>query len=420
MNTSLRWASIRRRPALLAALLLALPLAAVGQTAPAASASSASTDMGGMDMGAMPGMPMPAAPASRAAPAAAAPVRKKPRRKPAPPPSKDMQGMHHGGMVMPMPASSASPAGAAPASGSMQDMGNMPGMDHGAMPAAAQPAAAPAPSDMQGMPGMGDMPGMDHGAAKGPTEAGMAGMSMGPMQGGNAPANARSPDYSDGVGYGSMQGMDMADNKPLGMLLIDQLETFHGRDGSGQRWDAEAWYGNDSNKLWARTEGDRTPSRIEEGTLEAFWNHNIATYWSTQLGVRQDLGTSPRRSWAAFGVQGLAPYWFELEATGYVGQAGRTAARLRATYELLFTQRLILQPELEVNLHGQADPARRIGRGLADAQMGLRLRYEIRRQFAPYIGVVWTRRFGATADFARIDRQPIFDRQLVAGVRIWF
>ena len=398
-----------RRTALMVALLLAWPLVTAAQTAPAASASSASADMGGMDMGAMPGMPMPAAPASRAAPAAAAPARKKSRRQ-SPPPSKDMQGMQgmdHGSM--PMPATSASPAAAAaPAPGSMQDMDNMPGMDHGVMPAAGPPATAPAPHDM---------PGMDHGAAKGPAEAGM---SMGPMQGGNAPANARSPDYSDGVGYGLMQGMDMADNAPLGRLLIDQLETFHGRDGSGQRWEAEAWYGNDSNKLWVRTEGDRTPSRIEEGTLEAFWNHNVATYWSTQLGVRQDLGTGPRRSWAAFGVQGLAPYWFELEATGYVGQAGRTAARLRATYELLFTQRLILQPELEVNLHGKADPARRIGRGLADAQMGLRLRYEIRRQFAPYIGVVWTRRFGATADFARIDRQPIFDRQLVAGVRIWF
>ncbi|MHB1272624.1 MAG: copper resistance protein B [Rhodanobacter sp.] len=383
-----------RRAALLAALLLALPLAAAAQTAPAAAGSSVSAPMSGMDMSAMPGMALPAASASSAAPASAAPARKKPRRKPAAPPSKDMQGMHHGSMAM--PAASASPAAAAPASGSMQDMGDMQGMDHASMP------------------------GMDHGAAKGAADAGMAGMSMGPMQGGNAPANARSPDYSDGVGYGSMKGMDMADNAPLGMLLIDQLEAFHSRDGSGQRWDAEAWYGNDSNKLWARTEGDRTPSRIEEGTLEAFWNHNVATYWSTQLGVRQDLGTGPRRSWAAFGVQGLAPYWFELEATGYVGQAGRTAARLRATYELLLTQRLILQPELEVNLHGKADPARRIGSGLADAQMGLRLRYEIRRQFAPYIGVVWTRRFGAAADFARIDRQPIFDRQLVAGVRIWF
>ncbi len=408
-----------RRTALLAALLLALPLAAAAQTAPAASASSASADMGGMDMGAMPGMPMPASPASRATPAAAAPARKKSRRQSPPPPSKDIQHMHgmdHGSM--PMPATSASPAAAAaPAPGSTQDMGSTPGMEHGAMPAAAAPAATSAPHDMQDMR---DMPGMDHGAAKAPAGAGAGGMSMGPMQGGNALANARSPDYSDGVGYGPMQGMDMADNAPLGRLLIDQLEAFHGRDGSGQRWDAEAWYGNDSNKLWLRSEGDRRRGTLEEGDVEAFWNHTVATYWSTQLGVRQDLGVGPGRSWAAFGVQGLAPYWFELEATGYVGQTGRTAARLRATYELLLTQRLILQPEAEVNLYGRNDPQRRIGSGVSDVQLGLRLRYEIRRQFAPYIGVNWVRRIGTTADYARQDHQPVFDPQLVAGLRIWF
>lgn len=399
-----------RRATLMIALLLALPLAAVGQAGPSASASSASADMGGMDMGAMPGMPMPAASASRVAPAAAAPVRKKPRRKLAPPPSKDMQGMHDGGMVM--PANSASPAAAAPASasGSMQDMGNMRGMEHGAMPVATQAAAA-VPNGMQDM---------HHGAAKRPAGAGMAGMGTGSMQGGDAPANARSPDYSDGVGYGPMKGMDMADNAPLGMLLIDQIEAFHGRDGSGQRWDAEAWYGNDLDKLWLRSEGDRRRGTLEEGDVEAFWNHAVAPYWSTQLGVRQDLGVGPGRSWAAFGVQGLAPYWFELESTGYVGQAGRTAARLRATRELLLTQRLILQPEAEVNLYGRNDPQRRIGSGVSDVQFGLRLRYEIRRQFAPYIGVNWVRRIGTTADYARQDHQPVSDPQFVAGLRIWF
>ena len=319
-----------RRAALMVALLLALPLAAAAQTAPAAAGSSASADMSGMDMEAMPGMAMPATSASAAAPASAAP------------PSKDMQGMHgmdHGSMTMPATSASPAPAPApAPASGSMQDMGNMPGMDHG--------------------------------AAKGSADAGKAGISMGPMQGGNAPANARSPDYSDGVGYGSMKGMDMADKAPLGRVLIDQLEAYDGRAGGAQRWDAEAWYGNDLNKLWLRSEGDRRRGTLEEGDVEAFWNHAVAPYWSTQLGVRQDLGVGPGRSWAAFGVQGLAPYWFELEATGYVGQAGRTAARLRVTYELLLTQRLILQPEAEINLYGRNDPQRRIGSGVSDVQLG--------------------------------------------------
>jgi copper resistance protein B len=324
--------------------------------------------------------------------------------------------------AMPMPPKPAASSG-------MGDMKGMKGMNHSAMqgmPMPATPASSAAPAgDMSGMdhasmPGMSpeDMKGMDHAGMAG--MGAMPGMTMGPMQGGSPPPNARSPDYSDGVGYGSMQGMDMADNTPLGMVLIDQLEAFHGRDANGQTWEAEGWYGNDTNKLWVRTEGGRSRGKLDDGDLEAFWNHSIATYWGTQLGVRQDLGEGPKRTWAAFGVQGLAPYWFELEATGYAGANGRTAARLRADYELLFTQRLILQPEAEVNLYGKDDPQRRIGSGVSDVQFGLRLRYEFHRQFAPYIGVNWVRRVGATAGYARQDHQPVLDRQIVAGIRIWF
>ncbi len=414
------------RPLLLAALLLTLPLAATAQSAPASS-STPSMDMSsmpGMDHGSMPGMTMPAPASGTKKPATKAPARKADKEhvpaSPKPFPS-DMGGMK--GM----------------------DHGTMPGMDHGSMPgmpAPSQPAVPPASSgDMPGMnhqsmPGMSPdtmkgidhsgMPGMDHGAAPKADQGGtagmgtMPGMTMGPMQGGNAPPNARSPDYSDGVGYGSMKGMDMADNAPLGMLLIDRLEAFHSPDANGQSWEAQGWYGNDSNKLWIRTEGERSRGKLQDGDLEAFWNHGIAAFWNTQLGVRHDFGAGPRRNWAAFGVQGLAPYWFEVEVTGYVGPSGRTAARLRADYDLLFTQRLILQPELEANLYGKDDPQRRIGSGLSDVQFGLRLRYEIRRQFAPYVGVSWVRRIGTTADYARQDGQPVLDRQIVVGVRMWF
>lgn len=418
-----------RRSVLLLALLLALPMAAIAQTAPASSSSSDAMDMESMpdmDHSSMAGMSMPATSASTAKPAT--PKRKKQQARESAKPAKAlnevprgnhdaMPGMDHHALPIAVPATS--PATAPVTSGEVTGNSHdtMPDMDHGSM------------SDMtpQGQPAMSpDMQGMDHGAMDGvhPTATQgaepMTGMTMGPMQGGSAPPNARSPDYSDGVGYGSMKGMDMADNGSLGMLLIDQLEAFHGNDSNGQTWEAQGWYGNDVNKVWIRTEGDRSRGKIEDGDVEAFWNRNVATYWSTQLGARHDLGAGPARNWAAFGVQGLAPYWFELEATAYVGQSGRTAARLRAEYELLLTQRLILQPEFEVNLYGKSDPATRIGSGLSDAQLGLRLRYEIRRQFAPYIGVVWTRRFGATADFARDDQQAIFDRQWVAGVRIWF
>lgn len=235
-----------------------------------------------------------------------------------------------------------------------------------------------------------------------------------------AAATARTPDYSDGIGHTSMPGMDMLDSQPLGMLRIDQLEFTDGRYSNGLAWDMQGWYGNDSDKLWLRSEGDGGHGRINEGYVDALWSHAITPFWDSQLGVRQDVGEGPHRQWAAFGVQGLAPYWFELEATAYAGPSGRAAARFRAEYELLFTQRLILQPEFELNLYGRNDPASHVGSGLSDTQLGLRLRYEISRQFAPYIGVVWIHRYGRTADYARQDGQPLMDRQFVAGVRIWF
>ncbi len=271
----------------------------------------------------------------------------------------------------------------------------------------AHPASSRAPQM-----GVESMPKMDHGN--------MPAVNHGSMQGGSPTLHARSPDYSDGISYNSMKGMDMDDNALVGMLLIDKLETFSSHHARSQSWEAQGWYGNDANKLWFRTEGERSRGKLEEGDIEVFWSHSIAPFWSTQLGGRHDIGEGPQRSWAAFGLQGLAPYWFELEATGYVGPSGRTAARLRAEYELLFTQRLILQPEAEINLYSKNDPARQIGSGFSDIQLGLRLRYEIRRQFAPYIGINWGRRIGNTADYACQNHQPVFDQQLVFGIRLWF
>ena len=241
-----------------------------------------------------------------------------------------------------------------------------------------------------------------------------------PIQGGAVPADERSPDYSDGVDHGDMAGMDMFDAAPLGMLLIDRLEYFDARDADGVALDAQAWYGNDANKLWLKAEGERSGGRLQGLRTEALWGRPIAAYWDTQLGVRHDFGAGPDRTWAAFGVQGLAPYWFEVQATVYVGQSGRTALRLDSEYELLLTQRLILQPRFEVNFYGRNDPQRHIGSGLSDAALGLRLRYEFNRQFAPYVGVEAERKFGRSADFARGAGESAFDPRLVAGFRIWF
>ena len=420
------------RAALVVAMLTALPLASLAQTAPASSSSSAPILMGSMsgvdhssmDHGSMPGMTTRKAPATVATPAAAGSAGHARGTRAAAQASmgNGMAGMHSESMT----GRNASTGGdkSPAASTAMPSMGNtaMPGMapepikDAGTEKTPAMDHATMSGMD-HGAMHHGSMPGMGQNPA--PSQDAMSATSMNSMQGGGAPSDARSPDYSDGVGYGSMKP-DMGGERAIGMLLLDQLEAVDSRNGNGQAFELSGWYGRDENKLWLRSEGDISHGRLEAGDVEAFWNHAIATYWSTQLGVRHDLGSGPSRDWLAFGVEGLAPYWFKLEATGYVGASGRTAARLRANYEVLFTQRLILEPELEFNLYGKDDPGRRIGSGLSDVSLGLRLRYEIRREFSPYIGINWVRRVGTTADYARADGQHIFDQQLVAGIRIWF
>jgi len=216
------------------------------------------------------------------------------------------------------------------------------------------------------------------------------------------------------------QMMQMDDRERYGKVLIDQLEWRDASEGSASVWDAEAWYGGDYNKLRFRTEGDRAQGQMEDARAEVFWDRLINRWWSLQAGARQDFGEGPSRTWAAVGVEGLAPYRFEIEATLYAGEQGRTAARLKAEYELLLTQRLVLQPEAEANLYGKSDRERGLGSGLSDIEAALRLRYEIRREFAPYVGLVWSRRFGDTATQARVSGRDADDLQIAAGFRIWF
>jgi copper resistance protein B len=249
---------------------------------------------------------------------------------------------------------------------------------------------------------------------------GAAAQSMGPMQGGKPPPDARNPNaYAEGTHDAGLGGMDMADDASFGRLLINSLEWAHSDDEHGQNVDAEAWYGGDYNKAWLKAEGDRRDGRLESMRTEALWDRAFAPFWGTQLGVRHDTGGGSR-NWLAFGVQGLAPYWFETEATGYWGNGGTFAARVDVKYELLFTQRLALQPEFAANLYSREDRKFGNGAGLSDLRFDLRLRYEVRRQFAPYIGVSWHRKVGGTA---RLAEQQGKERQTVealAGVRLWF
>jgi copper resistance protein B len=202
-------------------------------------------------------------------------------------------------------------------------------------------------------------------------------------------------------------------------VLFDQLE-FQAGDGTGGNWDSRGWIGRDVNRFWFRTEGEVENGDVAAAQADALYGRAIHPWWDLVAGVRQDFRPGPARTWAAVGIQGLAPYWFEVEATAYIGESGRTHFRIETEYELLLTNRLVLQPLVELEIYGKSDPERRIGAGLSSLETGLRLRYEIRREFAPYFGVTWNRTFFGTADFAEAAGEETSTVRLAVGVRTWF
>tara|TARA_R110000803_G_scaffold112403_1_gene180754 strand:- start:20 stop:865 length:846 start_codon:yes stop_codon:yes gene_type:complete len=247
------------------------------------------------------------------------------------------------------------------------------------------------------------------------------------MQGGSAPADARDPHaYSDG--YTLTEGpyaqpgprqLKLADEHAFWSVLGDRLE--YQEDSDSTVYDIQAWYGTTYNRFVIKAEGDIADGTLEESSTELLWGHALNAYFDTQFGVRLDqFNDGKDRQWLAFGVQGLAPYWFEVDVTAYVSDDGRTALSAEAEYELLLTQKLILQPRAELNLYGKDDAENGLGSGLSDLAVGLRLRYEFSRQFAPYIGVEWTDTYGDTADYRRAAGQDTSGTQFVAGLRFWF
>lgn len=210
------------------------------------------------------------------------------------------------------------------------------------------------------------------------------------------------------------------DNGIFHFVQFNRLEAFDADEGRGLAWEGQAWIGTDRNKLWLRSEGERVEHRTDAADLEVLYGRAVARWWDVVAGVRHDFAPGGSQDFAAIGVQGLAPYKFEVEATAYVGQGGQTAARVEAEYETLLTNRLILQPLVEVNAYGQNDERRGIGSGLSSVEAGLRLRYEVTRQFAPYVGVVREWSFGRTADLRREEGEAVNDTRIVAGIRLWF
>jgi copper resistance protein B len=210
------------------------------------------------------------------------------------------------------------------------------------------------------------------------------------------------------------------DDPLLSSVMIDQLEV-RNTDGPNQGvLEGQTWIGHDLHKLWLKTDFERRDSMTESAEVQALFSTAIAPFWDIQAGVRHDSKPTPTRDWGVIGVQGLAPYRFDIDTALFVGESGRSAVRLKAEYDLLFTQRLILAPNVEINLYGQNDAETGVGSGLSDAEAGLRLRYEIRREFAPYIGINWNKKFGNTADFARASGESVHDTQWVVGLRIRF
>lgn len=287
-----------------------------------------------------------------------------------------------------------------------------------AQPPAAKPEVDHSQMDHSKM-GHGDPPVPKEGANSDTDKH--VGMDHGSMQGGDPPPDARDPHaYSGGYTFGPDRELRMADEHYFHSILVDRLEAARTRDRTTGQYELLARFGRDYDRAVLKAEGEVYAGRIEEARTELLWGHAVAAYWDMQLGVRYDSGAGPDRSWLAFGVQGLAPYWFEIDATAYAGDEGRTALRLEAEYELLLTQKLVLQPRMEVNLYGKRDAERGLGSGLSDLTVGLRLRYEIRREFAPYIGIEWAGKYGATADYAEAAGEDIRETRVVAGLRFWY
>jgi copper resistance protein B len=216
------------------------------------------------------------------------------------------------------------------------------------------------------------------------------------------------------------------DNAPNTFILLDLTEIEASKGSANIKWDWYSWSGGDVNRLWVKTEGTQRISSRGSGDPEAqiLYGRLISPFFDAQAGVRVRYRSGPGknlvRTYASLGLQGIAPYRYELEPTVFISDRGQISARVRATYNQLLTQRLILQPRFEFNVAAQRDRALGVGSGLNDTELGVRLRYEVRREFAPYLGVTWKQSYGETRNLARAEGEPTGQVSAVAGIRMWF
>ena len=373
----------------------------------------------------MPGMtmPMPAKKPAAKKPAAKKPVAKKPAakkpvaKKPAAkkPASKQPAAKkprpaapdpHAGHDMSTMPANQAAPTAPAPA---------MPGHDMSTMPGA---PAQPSPP----MPGM---PGHDMGAMAAPASGDAIGTNL---PAGNAPPPAVPTDHAADAVFGSetmamgRHHLQETHGGQKSLQVLANIAEYHVRDGRDAiEWDAEGWYGGDINRLSIKTEGEGSlGGSLETFELQALYSRAIDPYWNIQGGLRYDLKPNPSRVYATVGLEGLAPNFFDVEAAIFLSNKGEVMGRAEGWYDQRITQRLILQPRVEVDLAAQNSRDIGIGAGLSKGEVGVRLRYDIRREFAPYVGVQYSRAFGRTRRYLIDDGEHPDGWSLLTGIRMWF
>jgi copper resistance protein B len=245
---------------------------------------------------------------------------------------------------------------------------------------------------------------------------------------GTTPAPAPPEDYAADAVF-DMKEMAKAretlrfENGGMSIFKIDlDLAEYQFRSGkNGYRWEGEASYGGDIQRFKLKYEGEgQSRGSVEDAEFQALYERAISPYWNINAGVRHDSKPAPSRTYAVVGIEGLAPYWIDLAATLFISSKGNILLRAESHYDQYITQSLILQPRIEANLAAQNIPENNIGSGLSTLELGLRLRYDIDRQFAPYIGVEWDTKTGNTADYARIARLNPSSVNFVVGVRAWF
>ena len=304
---------------------------------------------------------------------------------------------------------------ATPAAAQQMDHSQMPGMQ---MPAQAPPAPAAASPTAQD-DGMANMPGMQAPAqpAQAPPPSAAPAQPLPPWTGDYAADRYFDPQamaHARAMVHEEMGGMRFS------KVMLNLFEYQVGGKQNGYRWDGQAWFGGDLNRLVVRSEGEGSVKEgLDSGEVQALYSRAVGRYVDLQGGVRQDF--APRgRTYLTVGAQALFPYWFDVEGALFVSTQGDVLARTEGTYDFRLTQRLVLQPRAELNFAAQNIPEMRTGSGLSNAELGLRLRYEIRREFAPYIGVSWDRKVGKTADYVRAAGEDPAAARFVVGLRAWF